>query len=321
MKNIFSYFYTCFLKLDRFHKASIAHSSEKQLVIKVLEIDELSKCSDEDFIQIDEEVTAQGEVYRGIGVFVVAIMFVVLQLAIYMAVFAAVPNETKLKVIKFGLMGLAIVIITVVSHWKVRDEWIQKRLRAEQFRYRALALLLSQQSSSPTLDTDMKLANEMRDILKGKEAAKEQLKTEGQIAYHHRKNTQYEDIEHCLEKLTFLCFILSMACLLGSVVTPVDYKVTTKILVLFTIALPCTVASLHAAAAFLKLSELSMNHISMHQKLRGVYEWLNRHSKGEISVDSKTTLQDKGKELQQLLLQGDLAWTKVAIKHNLVKGL
>jgi hypothetical protein len=327
MKNFFSYFYDWFLNLHRFHKPGEAHSKADELNVQVLDISELNSYSEEQCVQIDIDATTRGNVYRGIGVFVVGLMFVVLQIAIVMSVYATVPYEALFKSTKFGLMVLAFFIVLLVSQRKYREKWIHRRLLAEQLRYRVLARLLP---THVPLPLQPELANQleqnMRLILFGQMASIGKREVEGQMAYHLRKNTQYEAIEHFLEKLTYWCFIVSVVGLSGTLIggfLPIssEYKWTMKFLTHATIALPCMVASFHAAAAFLKLSELSMNHIEMHQKLSDVYAWLNRRSAAEKELANDSGLVEKGRELQQLLLKGDLAWTKVALKHDLRKGL
>ncbi len=202
-----------------------------------------SEIADTDF---DGKATFAGNQYRALGTLVGFFGIAIVLLAIA-PIGMQVQHQTEhvLGWIKVGLMVLMLVLVLYGGNRKLKSNWIEWRVKAEDLRYRHLFDSVAEMSRVPNVALRDKLLSDLIKVLDG---------ADGQIAYDEGKAAQYQSIESFADVLLWISVGLAFFAAVVHLYFPYPW------LIFFTAFGPALVGGIHGINAFLCVGELAKKH-------------------------------------------------------------
>jgi hypothetical protein len=250
------------------------------------------------FSEIDQEATDLGDRYRGIGVTVGLLGVLIIFCAVAPIGFESGHTSTLAFTIgKIIMMLVMAVLVGWTVHSKLRNKWIEARLKAEKLRYKKLRELNQTLEKSPTdITTKNQVLDELKNIF------------EGQIDYNKSKAGQYHAIEEFSNIIGWVGFAIAFifACL--------HLVVHESWLIFPTAFVPALVGAIHGVNAFLRLSDLAEDHESMSKRLEETQSELNGFKENPEKVLELSLA------TYQILTTRDQQWVETAEQLGLKVG-
>lgn len=197
-------------------------------------------------VDFDAEATRAGNQYRALGTLVGFFGIAIVFLAIA-PIGLKVDHEIDhmLGILKVGLMAVMLAIVLFGNSTKLKNRWINLRVKAEDARYIVLYKDCDKLSHGLNLAIHNKLCDGLVAVLEGKD---------GQIAYDEGKASQYQAIESFSEVLLWLAVGLAFV----GAILHLYYLFTW--LIFLTAFGPAAVGGIHGINAFLCVGELAKKH-------------------------------------------------------------
>ena len=195
------------------------------------------------------------------------------------------------------------IVVWWTIHSKLRQKWIELRLKAEKLRYRKLREL-NQNLQSLYDKKSLSDAKEITDILL---VELERFFNE-QIDYNKLKASEYHSIERISDYIGWIGFFIAFtgACL--------HLEIHEGWLIFPTAFVPALVGSIHGVNAFLRLSDLAEDHDSISLRLEETQSELNLQ-RGNSKMVLELSL-----ATYQILTNRDIHWVETAEKLGLKVG-
>lgn len=249
------------------------------------------------FSEIDQEATDLGDHYRGIGVIVGLLGVLIIFCAVAPIGFESGHTSTLVFTIcKILMMVLMAVLVWWTIHSKLRNKWIEARLKAENLRYKNLRELNQKLEKSPTDITTKQVLDELDKIFSD------------QIGYNKSKATNYHSIEMISDYIGWIGFFIAFV---GACLHLVMHE---SWLIFPTAFVPALVGTIHGVNAFLRLSDLAEDHESMGKRLEETQSELNNNKENAVKV------LELSRVAYQTLTSRDVQWVETAEKLGLKVG-
>lgn len=249
------------------------------------------------FVDIDNEATALGNQYRGIGVTVGLLGVLIIFCAVAPDGFESGHTATLIFTISKILMMLWMAyLVWKTVNSKLRSKWITARLNAEILRYKLLQNSIENLQKTPEDPTaSARVMQELNTVF------------DSQIEYNKAKASQYQAIEQLSEYLGWIGFAIALtgACL--------HLVIHQSWLIFPTAFVPAFIGAIHGINGFLRLSDMSEDHFTMAKQLESV------HSELKIGYDTLKLI-ELAQTTYQILTKRDLQWVETAEKLGLKVG-
>ncbi|PPC86619.1 MAG: hypothetical protein CTY37_05450, partial [Methylotenera sp.] len=249
------------------------------------------------FTDIDNEATALGNQYRGIGVTIglLGVLIIFCEVAPDGFEFGHI-SKLIFTISKIFMMLLMAYLVWKTINSKLRSKWITARLNAEVLRYKHIQTSIENLQKNPEDPTaSARVMQELNTVF------------DSQIEYNKSKASQYRAIEQLSEYLGWIGFAVALtgACL--------HLVIHQSWLIFPTAFVPACIGAIHGINGFLRISDMSEDHFTMAKQLESVHNELdNGHNPLKVIELAQTTY--------QILTKRDVQWVAVAEKLGLKVG-